>query len=183
MYTARMNWLKKRHGRLVPPGLEITILRKLPLMTFVGTLLIVSLAFYLLVRKGTSRLGKSQQRHQGEMIEWVHLENATWAEVPHRFEAGTPNVAAAAAFPAALDLVEELGAEEEGLLDLEGAVDITKEVRRGPMVLLPDQRDERGVLLDRATLPFRHECTLPGEVVQPLPADPDRTLQFLVVGA
>ena len=46
----------------------------------------------------------------GEMIEWVELEQATWAEVPHRFEAGTPNVAAAAAFPAALDLLEELGA-------------------------------------------------------------------------
>jgi cysteine desulfurase/selenocysteine lyase len=47
----------------------------------------------------------------GEMIEWVHLDNATWAEVPHRFEAGTPNVAAAAAFPAALDLLEELCAD------------------------------------------------------------------------
>jgi cysteine desulfurase/selenocysteine lyase len=47
----------------------------------------------------------------GEMIEWVHLEESTWNEVPHRFEAGTPNVAAAAAFPAALDLLEELGPE------------------------------------------------------------------------
>ncbi len=47
----------------------------------------------------------------GEMIEWVHLEQSTWAEVPRRFEAGTPNVAAAAAFPAALDLIEELGLE------------------------------------------------------------------------
>jgi cysteine desulfurase/selenocysteine lyase len=45
----------------------------------------------------------------GEMIEWVDLEQATWAEVPHRFEAGTPNVAAAAAFPAAIDLLEEIG--------------------------------------------------------------------------
>ncbi|MFO7610094.1 MAG: SufS family cysteine desulfurase [Candidatus Krumholzibacteriia bacterium] len=45
----------------------------------------------------------------GEMIEWVRLEGTTWAEVPHRFEAGTPNVAAAAAFPAAIALLEELG--------------------------------------------------------------------------
>ncbi len=56
----------------------------------------------------------------GEMIEWVHLDHSTWAEIPHRFEAGTPNVAAAAAFPAALDLLAELGPEtirrhEEGL--------------------------------------------------------------------
>ncbi len=48
----------------------------------------------------------------GEMIEWVTLETATWAEVPQRFEAGTPNVAAAAAFPPALDLLDELGPEQ-----------------------------------------------------------------------
>lgn len=43
----------------------------------------------------------------GEMIETVTLDGATWAEIPHRFEAGTPNVAAAAAFPHALDLLDE----------------------------------------------------------------------------
>jgi len=42
----------------------------------------------------------------GEMIETVTLDGATWAEIPHRFEAGTPNVAAAAAFPHALDLLD-----------------------------------------------------------------------------
>ncbi len=47
----------------------------------------------------------------GEMIREVHLDRATWNEVPHRFEAGTPNIADAAAFPAALDLLEELGME------------------------------------------------------------------------
>lgn len=45
----------------------------------------------------------------GEMIREVHLDRASWNEVPHRFEAGTPNIADAAAFPAALDLLEELG--------------------------------------------------------------------------
>lgn len=47
----------------------------------------------------------------GEMIREVHLDRATWNEVPYRFEAGTPNIADAAAFPAALDLLEELGME------------------------------------------------------------------------
>jgi cysteine desulfurase/selenocysteine lyase len=47
----------------------------------------------------------------GEMIEWVHLDHSTWADVPHRFEAGTPAVSAAAAFPPALDLLAELGPE------------------------------------------------------------------------
>ncbi|MCJ7442156.1 MAG: SufS family cysteine desulfurase [Thermoanaerobaculaceae bacterium] len=45
----------------------------------------------------------------GEMIRAVHLDRATWNEIPHKFEAGTPNIADAAAFPAALDMLEELG--------------------------------------------------------------------------
>jgi cysteine desulfurase/selenocysteine lyase len=47
----------------------------------------------------------------GEMIERVEWDAVTWADVPLRFEAGTPNVAAAAAFPPALDLLDELGAD------------------------------------------------------------------------
>ncbi len=45
----------------------------------------------------------------GEMIREVRLDWASWNDVPHRFEAGTPNIADAAAFPAALDLLEQLG--------------------------------------------------------------------------
>lgn len=44
----------------------------------------------------------------GEMIREVHLDRASWNDIPHKFEAGTPNIADAAAFPAALDLVEGL---------------------------------------------------------------------------
>lgn len=57
----------------------------------------------------------------GEMIDTVELDRATWAKVPQRFEAGTPNVAATAAFPAAIELLEEIGlarvrAHEEALV-------------------------------------------------------------------
>ena len=45
------------------------------------------------------------------MIETVTMEDATWAEVPHRLEAGTPNVGAAAAFTHALDLIDEVSLE------------------------------------------------------------------------
>jgi len=45
----------------------------------------------------------------GEMIREVYLDRATWNDVPQRFEAGTPNIADAAAFPAALDMLEEIG--------------------------------------------------------------------------
>ena len=47
----------------------------------------------------------------GEMIETVTMDDATWADVPHRFEAGTPNVGAAAAFTHALDLIDEVTLE------------------------------------------------------------------------
>ncbi|MCK9996370.1 MAG: SufS family cysteine desulfurase [Candidatus Krumholzibacteria bacterium] len=47
----------------------------------------------------------------GEMIETVTMDDATWAEVPHRLEAGTPNVGAAAAFTHALDLIDEVTIE------------------------------------------------------------------------
>jgi len=45
----------------------------------------------------------------GEMIREVRLDFASWNDIPHKFEAGTPNIADAAAFPAALDLLEETG--------------------------------------------------------------------------
>jgi cysteine desulfurase/selenocysteine lyase len=45
----------------------------------------------------------------GEMIREVRLDSATWNDIPHKFEAGTPNIADAAAFPAALDLLDEIG--------------------------------------------------------------------------
>ena len=38
-----MNWLTKLHGRKTPPGLEVQILRKLPLMTLVSTLAVLAL--------------------------------------------------------------------------------------------------------------------------------------------
>ena len=45
----------------------------------------------------------------GEMIEYVTREDATYAEVPHKFEAGTVNAAAAVGLAAALDYVEKVG--------------------------------------------------------------------------
>ncbi|MCR4762426.1 MAG: cysteine desulfurase [Lachnospiraceae bacterium] len=45
----------------------------------------------------------------GEMIEYVTRESATWAELPHRFEAGTVNAAGAAGLDAALTYLERVG--------------------------------------------------------------------------
>lgn len=45
----------------------------------------------------------------GDMIEWVHDDHTTWNVVPHKFEAGTPNVEAAVGLAAACDYMETLG--------------------------------------------------------------------------
>lgn len=45
----------------------------------------------------------------GEMIIEVSFEDATWNELPNKFEAGTPNIADVVAFDTALSYLEELG--------------------------------------------------------------------------
>ena len=45
----------------------------------------------------------------GEMIEYVTREEATWAELPHKFEAGTVNVGGAVGLEAAIHYIEKLG--------------------------------------------------------------------------
>jgi cysteine desulfurase/selenocysteine lyase len=45
----------------------------------------------------------------GEMISEVRLEGSTWAAVPHKFEAGTPAIAEAVGFGAAVDYLEDIG--------------------------------------------------------------------------
>ncbi len=45
----------------------------------------------------------------GEMIEYVDRETATYAELPHKFEAGTVNAADACGLSAAMDYLEAVG--------------------------------------------------------------------------
>jgi len=45
----------------------------------------------------------------GGMIRRVSVEKTTWAELPHKFEAGTPPVAEAVALGAAIDYLEGIG--------------------------------------------------------------------------
>ncbi len=56
----------------------------------------------------------------GEMIQTVHWDRVTYAEVPHKFEAGTVNVGGAVGLSAAIDFINEVGwdimeAQEEKL--------------------------------------------------------------------
>jgi cysteine desulfurase/selenocysteine lyase len=45
----------------------------------------------------------------GEMIHMVGRDESTWAELPHKFEAGTPNIAGAIGMGAAVDYLAGIG--------------------------------------------------------------------------
>lgn len=58
----------------------------------------------------------------GEMIKHVTFEKTTYAEIPHKFEAGTPNIAGGIVFGTAIDYLNQIGFEniaqyEKELLD------------------------------------------------------------------
>lgn len=48
----------------------------------------------------------------GEMIEYVTREDATWAELPHKFEAGTVNASGAVGLAAAIKYISSIGFEK-----------------------------------------------------------------------
>jgi cysteine desulfurase/selenocysteine lyase len=55
----------------------------------------------------------------GEMISTVTLEQSTWAEVPAKFEAGTPHIAGAVGFGAAVDYLSAIGMDAVRAHELE----------------------------------------------------------------
>mgnify|MGYP001236396012 CR=1 FL=1 len=48
----------------------------------------------------------------GEMIDFVHLHDSTWKELPWKFEGGTPIIAGAIGLGAAIDFLNEVGMDE-----------------------------------------------------------------------
>ena len=85
----------------------------------------------------------------GEMIHVVGRDESTWATVPHKFEAGTPNIAGAVGFGAAVDYLSEIGMDavaehERSLLayaiERVGALD-------GIEIYGPKSLDERSAVL------------------------------------
>jgi len=82
----------------------------------------------------------------GDMIAVVRPESSTWAELPHKFEAGTPNIADVIAFGAAVDYLADIGManvrrHEEELTEL-----ALERLRRVPglRVFGPAAASERG---------------------------------------
>lgn len=48
----------------------------------------------------------------GDMIKEVKLNDSTWADIPSKFEAGTPNVPGAIGFAAAVDYISKIGMKD-----------------------------------------------------------------------
>lgn len=85
----------------------------------------------------------------GEMIDIVGRDESSWAAVPHKFEAGTPNIAGAIGMGAAVDFLTEIGIEAiaaherhlmEYALEKVGAIP-------GIRIYGPDSLDERSAVL------------------------------------
>jgi cysteine desulfurase / selenocysteine lyase len=117
----------------------------------------------------------------GEMILDVTTEGATWAEIPGKFEAGTPMIAEAAGLGAAVDYLAGIGIEEiraheqqltgaflEGLASIEG-VEVhgpTDPAQRGGAIsfrLEGVHPHDIGAMLDQYGVCVRvgHHCTKP----------------------
>lgn len=115
----------------------------------------------------------------GDMIEEVHRTSSTWAEVPHKFEAGTPNIAGVIGMAAAIDYLEGIGMDtlrkkEEALIGYTHAelqtvpgltIVGTAPQKMGAVSFLLEGHHpyDVGHALDQAGIAVRtgHHCTMP----------------------
>ncbi len=82
----------------------------------------------------------------GSMILRVSLERSTWSTVPHKFEAGTPDVGAAAGLAAACEYLDSVGRDRIHAheAELTGHLLATLEEIEGVTVYGPQGLDDRG---------------------------------------
>ena len=115
----------------------------------------------------------------GDMIEEVYRQSSTWAEVPHKFEAGTPNIAGVLGLAAAVDYLNSIGMDvlrtrEEALLrytheqvstvpGLEIVGTASEKVGVVSFLLEGHHSYDVGHALDQSGIAVRtgHHCTMP----------------------
>jgi len=118
----------------------------------------------------------------GDMIREVHLRRSEWNEIPWKFEAGTPDIAAAIGLGVAADYLRELGMErvrdheqelltyaliallrEHPDLELYGRMDATIRCGVIPFNVPGVHPHDVAQLLDRSGVAVRagHHCTMP----------------------
>ena len=85
----------------------------------------------------------------GEMIATVHWDRVTYAEIPHKFEAGTVNVGGAVGLSAAIDFINEVGWDimeaQEEKLTLK-AVNGIKEIKGIRLIGSERPEDHKGIV-------------------------------------
>ena len=83
----------------------------------------------------------------GEMIKTVSFDKTTFADAPHKFEAGTPNIAGFIGLGAALDYVNAVGLDRIGEAEHELLVHATQALRSVPgLRLFGEAKDKTAVL-------------------------------------
>jgi cysteine desulfurase/selenocysteine lyase len=83
----------------------------------------------------------------GEMIVSVALEKSTFKKSPHRFEAGTPNIAGAIGLAAAIDYIEDIGRSAIFEHDSELSAYAFQRLGELPGMRLLGPKNERGALV------------------------------------
>src|SRR6058998_724981 len=83
----------------------------------------------------------------GEMIVSVTLERSAFKKAPHRFEAGTPNIAGAIGLEAAIDYIEQIGRPAIFEHDMQLANYAAERLAELPGMRILGPRAERGALV------------------------------------
>jgi cysteine desulfurase / selenocysteine lyase len=83
----------------------------------------------------------------GEMITSVKLEKSTFKTPPHRFEAGTPNIAGAIGLSAAIDYIESIGRQAIFEHDLSLTTYALESFAQVPGIRLLGPKNERGAIV------------------------------------
>ena len=132
----------------------------------------------------------------GEMIRDVSLDRTTYADLPHKFEAGTPHIAGSVALGAALDYVGHLGLNNIARYEHELLLKGTEKIRTIPGLRLIGTAREKsailgfimegvhphdiGTILDREGVAVRvgHHCAQPAMKRFGLPATARASFSF-----
>jgi len=83
----------------------------------------------------------------GEMIREVRFDGTTFADPPHRFEAGTPNIAGFVGLGAAIDYVESLGRERIAAWEHELLVYATAKLKAVPGLRIFGEAERKAAVI------------------------------------
>ncbi len=86
----------------------------------------------------------------GEMINRVELESSTWAEVPQKFEAGTPNIGGAVALAEAVRYLDEVGMDRIRRHESQLTAYAMERLEEIPEITVYGPREERAAVLSFA---------------------------------